>query len=703
MRDKFLIFSIASMIIFFLGFIAHIQYFQTKGNLIKLYSEKQATLALQAATSLESYIKERIKAIEILAEMPPTIKSNQEMYLSEFIKTYNIVKGFQHIFYVDTTGIAVFGYPEGYPCPTDQPEEIQEKFKATFYQAIDLQKTVAFERNILIDGKVTVCLIIPIFAADNKFVGAIIGSLDIREALYDALQPIMVGSGDHAWVINEPGYLIYNPAHEEMLIQNVFKANDECFKCHVEFNMEKEMLSTKRGVGIKNNLKLPTQLVGYAQVHLENTYWIVAISTPFEMITISLRSEFRNFLLLIIVIIVTILFGAFLVNRINSENITTKKELENLKAQAQLVQQKNAAESRYRILVEQSPDPIFLCTRLKPIMVNKSFEQLFGYIQDEVCNEQFSIIDLIDQKSVHQYKSEIAALIKGQKQIASINIGMRNKAGEFLSVEISLGRFLFDQQVVYQGIVHDITKIKQLEREREQKKHLAIIGEMSARIAHEIKNPLASIQTGIQLLESQIVENNYLRTYYERLRGEIQRVDKILKGLLTYAREDHLELKTIKIDPLIKRFEGVFRPTALKQKIELMVKLDENLPEIQIDEHKLEQVLWNLCLNAIQASNPGDTIAIEARKDSGGVNIVIRDQGSGIPDELSEKIFHPFFSTRTHGSGLGLAISKKIIELHGGRLTVSSKLDEGTSVTISLPKEELSRVSIGFEKKKCTD
>ena len=617
--------------------------------------------------------------------MPGSVDFDQKMYQNEFIQTYEVVQGFKHIFYVDPEGIAQFGFPAGYPCPARQSEEIQQRFKQTFSQAIRLKKTLVFERNVLINGKVTVCLVTPIFVDGDKFIGAIIGSLAVRKALYNALQPIMVVADDHAWVMNEPGYLIYHPHHEEMLIQNLFNANHKCFDCHVNFDMEREMLARQSGVGIKENLNKQKQLIGYARVELENTRWIVAISTPFEIITTSLRKEFRNFLLMIIVIIVTVVIGAFMVNRINTERITAKKELENLKAQATLIQEKNAAESRYRVLVEQSPDPIFLCARKKLIMVNHSFEKLFGYKQEEVCNAEFSIMDLVDQKSIEKYKTEVEALIKGVKQIASITIGMRNRVGNLLQVEISLGRFLFDDQVVYQGIVHDITKISQLEREREQKKHLAIIGEMAARIAHEIKNPLASIQTGIQLLESQITDDGKQKTYYERLRGEIQRVDKILKGLLTYAREDYLELKTVTIESLIKRFQQVFQPMIQKEKIKLRANIGKNLPEIRVDDHKLEQVLWNLCLNAVQASKPGDFVDIDVSGHNRGIAIKLQDYGNGIPAESLDKIFQPFYSTRTHGSGLGLAISKKIIELHRGELKIESELDKGTTVMIYLP------------------
>ena len=686
MKDKTIIFTTATIIIFLLGFIAHLQYFQTKENLIQLYSEKQATLAQQAAISLKSYIKERVDAVEFLAHFPAHNNFKLSKYENEIKHTFDVVHGFQHIFYVDKNVASIIGYPKGYPCPSKQTVEIQDRFKKIFDEAVRQKKTLIFERNVLTDGKVIVCLISPIFSDENdSFVGAIIGALDVKKALYEALKPIMVHSEDHAWVINEPGYLIYHPEHEEMLVQNLFDVQEKCFECHIDFKMEKKMLSNPRGFGIKDDIKLPKQLIGYAQSELISTNWVVAISTPFEVITTSLRSEFRNFLLLLVMIIMTIVFGAFLVNRINTKHITTKQELENLKIQTALINEKNEAESRYRILVEQSPDPIFLCDRKNILMVNQSFENLFGYTEENICETNFSILELIEQSYKKDFINEIKSLIKNEKEVSTISLRMKNESGDKLEVEISLSRLLIEKQVAYQGIIHDVTKTRQLDRERAQREHLAVIGEMSARIAHEIKNPLASIQTGIQLLERQIAKDKTQISFYERLRGEIQRVDSILKGLLTYAREEHLNLKTMEIVSLIERFSDLVKPTLKKHQLNLKMQLADNLPRVKIDEQKIEQVLWNVFLNAIQASESGKNIFLNLNQINYKLVLKISDEGSGMSELQLKKIFQPFFSTRTQGSGLGLPISKKIMDKHGGNISVTSMPGKGTTFTIELP------------------
>jgi PAS domain S-box-containing protein len=685
MRDKIIINSIAIAMVVFFGYVAHTQYFNTKENVINLYSDKQSILASQAAVSLESFIKERIKAIEVLADHPASRDFNQEKFLIEYKRTYEKVKGFAFITFLNTEGIAVYGFPENFPCPSNQLQEIQSRFRKAFNLAKKEKRTTVFSRNVLSDGKVYICLISPIYSLQDQFLGAILGTLDVRVCVTEALKPITSNVKDYAWILNQQGYLLYHPVQEDMLMKNVFDNQEPCLACHQKFEIEKEMLTNSIGATEKDNTKVPKQLIGYASINLNNTKWVVAISSPFNRVATSIRSQFTNLLFLILFMIIVVIIGAVLINRANTKRISTQKELENLKVQTALIDEKKEAESRYRILVEQSPDPIFLCDRKKMLMVNQSFQNLFKYDEKSICDDEFSILELVDSPYREKFMSEIKSLIKGEKEVTKISLGMKNKSGKKLEVEISLSRLLIEKKVAYQGIIHDVTKTRQLERERAQREHLAVIGEMSARIAHEIKNPLASIQTGIQLLESQIAKDKTQKSFYERLRGEIQRVDSILKGLLSYAREEHLNLKTTQITQIINRFSELVKPTLKKHRLNLQMQVAEDLPQVKIDEQKIEQVLWNVFLNAIQASDPGKKIILTLNQRNHNVILSISDEGGGISESQIKKVFQPFFSTRTQGSGLGLPISKKIIEKHGGRISVKSEAGKGTTFTIELP------------------
>ncbi len=548
MRYKTLIFVITAVIIFVLGLMAHLQYFDTKRHIIEFYSEKQMTLARQASLGLEAFIKDRIRTLEVMADKPAFKRFSIPDISAEVKYTYRKVTGFEFIIVVDYRGVTQIGYPGNFPCLSDQTEEVQQQFLELFSAVRDRRTTAIFSKNALVDGKVFICLIAPIYSSHNEFQGAILGVLHINDALQEALKPIFKGRNDYVWLLNEQGYLLYHPSHEDMLLRNMVKSEPSCLTCHRKFTFEEQMLITEIGVGIKQNKGAPRVMIGYARVPLQNTYWIVAVSSPFSDLLASIRNQFISFLLLIIFMLFTISIGAVLINRINNKLLRAK-----------------------------------------------------------------------------------------------------------------------------------------MEREQEQQKHLAIIGAMAARIAHEIKNPLASIQTGIQLLESQLQNGEPQKSYYERLRNEIQRVDKILKGLLSYAREEQLDARLTDITSLIKRFVAVITPTLEKQGLVLETQIDANLPQVWLDELKMEQVLWNIMLNASQASKSGGRIFLKIANKTRGLEIRIQDEGTGIPESNRQKIFQPFFSTRPHGTGLGLPISQKIVELHRGKITIDSKEGVGTTVVIYLP------------------
>ncbi|MBD3290638.1 PAS domain S-box protein [candidate division KSB1 bacterium] len=684
MKDKLIIFSAALILILVLGFIAHIQFFRSRRNVIDLYSEKQMTLANQTAASLEAFIEERLKAVEVLANCPEFKKLTPININREFERTYGIVKGFEYLIYLDTNGIAQLGYPENFPCPSQQPETVRNQFIDAFNAARLSMQTVIFSKNVLVDESVFICLISPIYSPSGDFRGAILGILDVVQSLKSALPSPSDKNKDYTWILNDQGFLIYHPIHPEMLLQNIFSENSDCRRCHENFDYERQMMAEFSGFGIKKNLKTHEQVIAYRHVALENIEWIVAVSSPFKTVMKSMRLLFTSFLLLFLCMTFAVLGGSVFITRINSKRIAAQKESEYLRASADLLKEKRAAEIRYQVLVEQSPEPIFLCTRKKILMYNKSFTKLFK-LEDEEITGFDSLFGLVPEDHRDYFEKEIYDFIKSKNTVLNLSLPMLTRHNNLLEVEISIRRFLLGRKITYQGIIHDTTERRKLERERRQQEHLALIGEMSARIAHEIKNPLASIQTGIQLLESQLEKDNSTKNYYERLRTEIQRVDKILKGLLAYAREDELEYESVELDQFISHFRTLLQPTLNKNQLKLEFNKNNSPDRIYIDPNKIEQVLWNIFLNAAQASPAGGTIYLEIKRYNEGINMIVRDEGEGISPKILPKLFMPFFSTRAQGSGLGLAISKKIVELHEGNLKIESNVNQGTTVIIYIP------------------
>jgi signal transduction histidine kinase len=223
--------------------------------------------------------------------------------------------------------------------------------------------------------------------------------------------------------------------------------------------------------------------------------------------------------------------------------------------------------------------------------------------------------------------------------------------------------------------------------ELNRRDHLAFIGEMSTRIAHEIKNPLASLQAGIQLLESNLVQDEKTTDYFQKLTSEVQRVDRIVKGLLSYSREEQLSKKEVDIVPLIEKVVALNKQSVTDKNIKWTVESDDKNCLLLIDPLKMEQVFWNLILNAVQSiKNEGEIKASIKNNSADHLICIISDSGSGMSEEVQKKIFQPFFSTKSQGTGLGLAIIKKIIVAHEGQIDIKSNPGEGTTVKITLPK-----------------
>jgi signal transduction histidine kinase len=217
---------------------------------------------------------------------------------------------------------------------------------------------------------------------------------------------------------------------------------------------------------------------------------------------------------------------------------------------------------------------------------------------------------------------------------------------------------------------------------------LATLGQLSAGLAHEIKNPLAGIQGALEVLKHEASAGETARLYDEML-DELKRVNGILQRLLESGRPAPLRLARANLAKLVSETVELLRPALGRRKVELAAHVDGELGEIRVDGAKVRQVLVNLIQNASEAMGEGGghvtvrASAVPGRE--GGVALVVEDDGPGISRDNFEHVFDPFFTTKFTGTGLGLTISKSLIEQHGGRLHVESEEGRGTTFFILLP------------------
>ncbi len=230
----------------------------------------------------------------------------------------------------------------------------------------------------------------------------------------------------------------------------------------------------------------------------------------------------------------------------------------------------------------------------------------------------------------------------------------------------------------------DITEQEQVQEYLNQSEKLAMVGQLAAGAAHEIRNPLAVIYGFIQLLQQQLSDQEQQRHYLPLILQEIERVNQIVTELLMLSKPSMPNYRNVRLADVFHSILPLMKAEALLHGIEIIDLCDSDT-RIHVDVEQLKQILLNLMKNSVEAMKEGGILTVESRLDEKYVHLHVRDTGEGISPEYLVRIFDPFFSLKEEGTGLGLPISRRMVENHGGDIQVNSKLGEGTEIIISLP------------------
>lgn len=235
----------------------------------------------------------------------------------------------------------------------------------------------------------------------------------------------------------------------------------------------------------------------------------------------------------------------------------------------------------------------------------------------------------------------------------------------------------------------NITQRKIIEQQLYHADKLSSIGQLSASVAHEIKNPLASIKTLGQLLQEDTPPEDERREYIDVIVSEVNRLNGVVEQLLKYARPEGSSFRQQLFSEVIKPVIALVNHEAERNRVVLKTEFASEL-KVYVDSEKIKQVFLNLIFNGMQAIENTGTVTIKAfqEPDSPWVAFEVADSGRGMPEEICKKVFEPFFTTKQRGTGLGLAIVKKIIDLHGGKIEVKSEAGKGTTFSFYLPNKQ---------------
>ena len=376
------------------------------------------------------------------------------------------------------------------------------------------------------------------------------------------------------------------------------------------------------------------------------------------------------------------------------------------------------SELRYRRLFESAKDGILIldANTGKIVDVNPYLIEMLGYSREDFLGKELWELgffkDVLDSK---------AAFVELQEQgyIRYADLPLKTRSGLVKQVEFVSNSYLAGKSRVIQCNIRDVTTYKRAEEElREtnqrlertlselqakrdeltgmtqqlwQASKLATMGELAASVAHELNNPLATISLRLDSLATQLATDGQESHDVEIVVNEVERMGKLVGGLLQFGRRSHQEISIIdiceEIENALELTEYYFR----SHKIEVVRQFDSSLPTVPADREQLRQVFLNLMTNASDAMPQGGRLIVRAQTQADNevksVRIELADSGPGIAPADLEKLWEPFFTTKPEGkgTGLGLAICRRVVEAHHGSIAIDSRLGEGTTVRIMLP------------------
>jgi signal transduction histidine kinase len=235
----------------------------------------------------------------------------------------------------------------------------------------------------------------------------------------------------------------------------------------------------------------------------------------------------------------------------------------------------------------------------------------------------------------------------------------------------------------FTGIVHDLGARVRIEEQLREKTALARLGEMAAVIAHEVKNPLAGVRGAIQVIGGRLPPDSKDALMIKEIVTRIDALNELMKDLLLFARPPQPRPEVVEIGALVAATAEFLRDDPAIKNVDVTV--EGSVPPILADAELLKIVLVNLLVNSAHAMQGRGTIRVSLASIGDTCQIAIGDSGPGIPVEIRQKIFTPFFTTKARGSGLGLVTAKRLVEAHHGSISVDCPLGGGTTVTVLLP------------------
>ncbi len=350
--------------------------------------------------------------------------------------------------------------------------------------------------------------------------------------------------------------------------------------------------------------------------------------------------------------------------------------LANEKLQKEIVERKKitdhlyVSQGRFRKVFESSPSlkAIYSIKNERYIDVNTSWVNFTGYGYDELLKQKINILDFIEEAN--------GQTIPLQEPIRNVKIGYKTKSGERRTGLLSSELIDLEPEPCILFVLTDITEKVLFEHELSRLDRLNLIGEMAAGIAHEIRNPMTTVYGFLQVAK----ENQISGDIIELMLDELNRANSIITEFLNLAKNKVSDKKMQNLNTIIEALFPLIQAEAMRASKQVVLQLSSCV-DIFIDEKEIRQLILNIALNGLDAMSAGGKLTIMTLIEERAVVLKIKDQGSGMSEEVLGKIGTPFFTTKVKGTGLGLAICFSVAERHGADIDIKTG-ENGTTFSI---------------------
>ncbi len=362
-----------------------------------------------------------------------------------------------------------------------------------------------------------------------------------------------------------------------------------------------------------------------------------------------------------------------------------KDQLE--KTQSQKQQLQSELEGQFSAVTDAL---MTLNENLRITRTNAAACRMLGYQMDEL--EGLFVQDvLVGAKDIN---ATFLDALGHQRQSEQSRITIHRRDGTPFPVHLRVFPLSNQSQARLLAVLQDRSEQQAIENQTEILAQRALLGEVTAILAHEVRNPINNISTGVQLVASRLGKDHSQYDSLQKLRHECDRLNQLLSDVLFFARPLELKMEPLNLADLMQRFILRWSPRFKQSNIQCHTNFAPHLPPAWADPRTLEQVILNMITNALQAMPDGGTISLTIGQittpQGNMLELKIADSGSGIPPHIMERIFDPFFTTKKEGTGLGLAISRRILSAHKGTIAVESYAGAGTVFTIRVPALDVS-------------